>query len=167
MSPLKKLYVASGMLSGAFMVLICVLVLAQIVARMAGSMVPSSDELAGYAMAASGFLGLPYALHRGAHIRVALLFKFLSARGNHWIEVFSTLLGLLICTYLAWYCALFTIESYQFHDVSSGMLPIPMWLPQTAMLLGTAILVVAMFDRLVAMLRGRSFEENVDAVMSE
>jgi len=167
MSSLKKLYVASGMLSGAFMVLICVLVLTQIAARLVGSMVPSSDEFAGYAMAASGFLGLPYALQRGAHIRVALLFKFLSPRGNYWIEVFSTAVGVLICAYLAWYCALFTMESYQFHDVSTGMLALPMWIPQVGMALGTLILVIAMLDRLVAMLRGLPFEENTDAVMSE
>jgi TRAP-type C4-dicarboxylate transport system permease small subunit len=168
MNPLKKLYALSGLLSGLFMILICLLILAQMVARLLGTLVPSSDELAAYAMAASGFLGLPYALERGAHIRVALLFKALPPRGRYLMEVLSTAVGLAICVYLAWYCARFTLDSYRFHDVSPGMLPIPLWIPQIAMLVGTLILVVAMGDRLVAMLRGRLFEPvGVDAVMSE
>ena len=55
MSPLKKLYALSGALSGVFLVLICLLILAQMLARLFGTLVPSSDELAAYAMAASGF----------------------------------------------------------------------------------------------------------------
>ncbi|MES2817628.1 MAG: TRAP transporter small permease [Pseudomonadota bacterium] len=168
MSPLKKLYALSGALSGLFLVLIGLLILAQMVARLFGTLVPSSDELAAYSMAASGFLGLPYALQRGAHIRVSLLYKLFSARGNHVMEILSTLVGLVIALYLAWYCALFTLESYEFKEVSSGMLPIPMWLPQLAMSLGTVILVVALLDRLVSVARGQRFEaENTDAVMSE
>lgn len=168
MSPLKKLYALSGALSGVFLVLICLLILAQMLARLFGTLVPSSDELAAYAMAASGFLGLPYAMQRGAHIRVSLLYKLFSARGNYVMELLSTLVGLVIAAYLAWYCALFTLESYEFKEVSSGMLPIPMWLPQLAMLLGTLILVVAMLDRLVSVARGQRFEaENTEAVMSE
>ncbi|WP_028239302.1 TRAP transporter small permease [Stutzerimonas azotifigens] len=158
MKPLKPLYGFCGLLSGVFMVLICVLVVTQIIARLFGTMVPSSDELAGYAMASSGFLGLPYALHRGAHIRVSLLFKALSERGQHLLEIASTLVGLVIVAYLAWFTALFVHESYVFGEVSSGLLPIPMWMPQVPMALGTAVLVVAMLDRLVSLLTDRSFE---------
>lgn len=167
MTWLRKLYTLSGALSGLFMVLICLLVLAQIVARLLDTIVPSSDEFAGYAMAASGFLGLPYALQRGAHIRVGLLFKVLPPRGRHVVEVFSTLLALLVSGYLAWYCVAFTLESHEFGEVSSGMLPIPMWIPQAAMALGTVILAIAMLDRLICMLRGQPFEVESEAVMGE
>ncbi|WP_282341179.1 MULTISPECIES: TRAP transporter small permease [Pseudomonas] len=167
MTRLKPLYQASGILSGVFMVLICALVLAQIIARLCGTLVPSSDEFAGYAMAASGFLGLPYALHRGSHIRVELLLKAFAPPVRRVLEALSTALGLLVCGYLAWYCGQFTLESYQFGEVSSGMLPIPMWIPQCAMALGTLILAIAMLDRLICALRGRPFEEAGDTVMSE
>jgi TRAP-type C4-dicarboxylate transport system permease small subunit len=163
----RKLYALSGALSGAFMVLICLLVLAQIVARLLDTLVPSSDEFAGYAMAACGFLGLPYALQRGAHIRVGLLFKVLPARGRHAAEVLSTLLALLISGYLAWYCVLFVLESHEFGEVSPGMLPIPMWIPQAAMALGTVILAIAMFERLICALRGQPFEVDSEPLMGE
>lgn len=168
MTPLHKLYTLSGWLSGLFLVLICVLVIAQIVARQLGSMVPSADEFAAYAMAASGFLALPYALHRGAHIRVELVLRLLPKRGQVVADVLSTLVGLLIAAYLAWYCALFVIESYEFNEVSSGLLPIPMWVPQLPMLLGTLILVVAMGERLLLVCQGRRFETgDASSTMSE
>lgn len=162
MKALKSLYGICGLLSGVFMVLICLLIVAQIVARLFGTMVPSSDELAGYAMASSGFLGLPYALHRGAHIRVSLMFKLLSERGQHVLEVAGTLVGLAIAAYLAWWATLFVHESYVFGEVSSGLVAIPMWIPQVPMSVGTVVLVIAMLDRLVCALTYRSFER-VDA----
>jgi len=168
MTPLHKLYTLSGWLSGVFLVLICLLVVAQIVARQLGTMVPAADEFAAYAMAASGFLALPYALQRGAHIRVVLMLRLLPPGGRRAADVLATLIGLGIAAYLAWYCTLFVLESYEFKEVSSGLLPIPMWLPQLPMLLGTLILVVAMAERLVLTCLGRRFESaEADTAMSE
>ncbi|MDX1368210.1 TRAP transporter small permease [Pseudomonas sp.] len=158
MKLLHKLYTLCGLLSGLFLMLICLLVISQVVARQLGGMVPSADEFAAYAMAASGFLALPYALQRGAHIRVELMYRLLSTRGRFVAEVLSNLVGLGISIYLAWYCALFVIESYEFKEVSTGLLPIPMWIPQLPMLLGTSVLAVAMAERLFVVCRGQRFE---------
>lgn len=167
MSWLRKLYTLSGLLAGLFLILICVLIVAQILARQFGTMIPSTDEFAAYCMAASGFLALPYALMRGAHIRVELLFRLLPQRSLFAVEVLGNVVGLLIATYLAWYCALFVLESYEFREVSSGLLPIPMWIPQIPMVLGTVILVIAMAERLVLVCRGQRFEDQTPGVMSE
>lgn len=167
MSWLRKLYTLSGMLAGVFLILICVLIVAQIVARQFGTMIPSTDEFAAYSMAASGFLALPYALMRGAHIRVELLFRVLPRRCLFAVEVLGNIVGLVIAAYLAWYCALFVFESYEFKEVSSGLLAIPMWMPQVPMVLGTSILVIAMTERLVLVCMGRQFEEATPGVMAE
>ncbi|QMV61595.1 TRAP transporter small permease [Pseudomonas berkeleyensis] len=167
MSWLRKLYTLSGLLAGLFLILICVLIVAQILARQFGTMIPSTDEFAAYCMAASGFLALPYALMRGAHIRVELLFRILPQRSLFAVEVLGNMVGLLIAAYLAWYCALFVLESYEFKEVSSGLLPIPMWIPQIPMVLGTVILVIAMAERLVLVCRGQRFEDQTPGVMSE
>ncbi|MGE8502133.1 TRAP-type C4-dicarboxylate transport system permease small subunit [Ectopseudomonas oleovorans] len=167
MSWLRKLYTLSGLLAGLFLILICVLIVAQILARQFGTMIPSTDEFAAYCMAASGFLALPYALMRGAHIRVELLFRILPQRSLFAVEVLGNVVGLLIAAYLAWYCALFVLESYEFKEVSSGLLPIPMWIPQIPMVLGTVILVIAMAERLVLVCRGQRFEDQTPGVMSE
>jgi hypothetical protein len=47
-----------------------------------------------------------------------------------------------------------TWESYLLNDLSNGILPIPLWIPQSAMALGLVLLTVAMIDELVHVLGG-------------
>lgn len=155
---LHRLYRAAGLLSAAAMVLICALIVAQIVARNLGSTVPDADEFAAWAMAASGFLGLPYALHAGSHIRVAVVMRFVSAGVQHAMEVLATLLGLAIAGYLAWYSAAFVHESFTFKEVSQGLVAVPLWIPQLPMAVGAVLLTVAFAERLLVVLRRGTFE---------
>ena len=70
---LNGCYTACGVVSGLALVGIVAFVLIQIVARPLGLVVSWSAEFAGYAMAASSFMGLAYTLNSGGHIRVNLL----------------------------------------------------------------------------------------------
>jgi len=54
-----RLYLASGYLSGLSIIIIMVVVLAQIVGRMIGYIVPSAEDISGYCLAASIFLASP------------------------------------------------------------------------------------------------------------
>jgi hypothetical protein len=46
--------------------------------------------------------------------------------------------------------------SYATHDVSQGLVPVPLWIPQAAMALGLATLFVALLDDLVVVLAGKA-----------
>jgi len=155
---LHRLYKASGLLSAASLVLICVLILAQVVARNLGSTVRDADEFAAWAMAAAGFFGLPYTLHCGSHIRVAMVARFVPASVHHAMELMASAIGLALAAYLAWYCSLFVLESYRFKEVSQGLVPVPLWLPQLPMVLGSVLLTVAFAERLVCVWQHRQFE---------
>lgn len=167
MERLHWIYRASGLLSAAALVAICGLILAQVVARNLGTTLRDAEEFAAWAMAAAGFLGLPYALHAGSHIRVQVATRFLPAGARHAVEVIASLAGLAIAAYLAWYCAAFVLESYRFKEVSTGLVPVPMWLPQLPMVIGSALLVLAFAERLVCVLRHRRFELSDEAELSE
>jgi TRAP-type C4-dicarboxylate transport system permease small subunit len=155
---LHRLYRLSGLLSAAALVLICVLIMAQVIARNLGSTVRDAEEFAAWAMAAAGFLGLPYALHCGSHIRVQVILRYIPRSLHHPLEVLVSIIGVLLAAYLAWYCTAFVIESYQFHEVSQGLIAVPLWLPQLPMALGTILLLVAFGERLVRVLRHENFE---------
>jgi TRAP-type C4-dicarboxylate transport system permease small subunit len=155
---LHRLYQASGLLSALSLVLICVLILAQVVARNLGTTVRDAEEFAAWAMASAGFFGLPYALHHGAHIRVAVIKRFVPTALHHTMEVAASVVGLALAAYLAWFCSAFVLESWRFNEVSQGLVPVPMWLPQLPMVLGSTLLVVAFAERLVCVLRRRRFE---------
>lgn len=164
---LHRLYFASGLLSAASLVLICVLILLQIVARSFGTMVPDADEFAAWAMAASGFFGLPYALHAGSHIRIGVVLRLLPRRLEHLTEIVASVLGLAIAVYLAWYCTAFVLESWRFGDVSSGLRAIPIWIPQLPMVFGSILLAIAFAERLVRVSRGERFETGSGDEMGE
>lgn len=158
MRALHRLYFASGLLSAAALVLICGLIIAQIVARNMGSTVRDAEEFAAWAMSAAGFFGLPYALHCGSHIRVSAVTRFVPESAHHAMEVLASLIGLALAAYLAWYCTTFVLESYRFNEVSQGLIPVPMWTVQVPMVLGSSLLAVAFAERLVCVLRHKTFE---------
>lgn len=167
MPALHRLYLASGLLSAASLVVICGLILAQVVARNLGSTVRDAEEFAAWAMAAAGFFGLPYALHCGSHIRVQVFTRFLSPAAQHVLEVVASAVGLALAAFLAWFCVAFVLESYNFKEVSQGLVPVPMWLPQLPMALGSTLLAVAFAERLVRVLQHRRFELADNAELSE
>ena len=72
-SALDLLYEGCGKLAAVGLILIGVFVLAQVLGRLTGIPVPGTDDLAGYAMASSSFLGLAHTFNRGAHVRVTLM----------------------------------------------------------------------------------------------
>ena len=167
MARLHWLYRVAGLLAALCLILICGLILAQVIARNLGSTVRDAEEFAAWAMAAAGFFGLAYTLHSGAHIRVQVGLRFLPDAAKHAVEVIASAIALAIAAYLAWNCIAFVWESYSFKEVSQGLVPVPMWLPQLPMAIGSALLVVAFAERLVCVLQRRPFELSDAAEMSE
>jgi TRAP-type C4-dicarboxylate transport system permease small subunit len=74
------------------------------------------------------------------------------------MEVLASAIGMALAAYLAWFCAAFVLESFRFNEVSQGLVPVPMWIPQLPMVLGSMLLVVAFAERLVRVLRHEVFE---------
>jgi TRAP-type C4-dicarboxylate transport system permease small subunit len=46
------------------------------------------------------------------------------------------------------------LDSYAFGDVSTGMMAIPLWVPQLSMAVGAVLLEIAALEELVRVLRG-------------
>jgi len=151
---LDALYRGSGVVAAACLALIAGLVLVQIVGRMAGVLVPGADDLASYALVATSFLALAYTLKGGGHIRVALLLRRLPPRPRRLAELGALALGTAVTLYFTWFAIELTWLSWRFGDMSQGVLPIPLWLPQSVMALGLIIFAVALIDELVVVLKG-------------
>ncbi|MEQ1658151.1 MAG: TRAP transporter small permease, partial [Hylemonella sp.] len=56
--------------------------------------------------------------------------------------------------YLGWWAARFTYDSWRFNDIAGNMVAIPIWIPQMSFVVGSAILVIAVVDECVGVLRG-------------
>lgn len=160
---LTLLYRVAEGLGAVCLVLIAILILANIAARNLGYVVRGLDEFAMYFMAASYFLMLAPALRRGSHIRVGIVIDRLRGTTRRAFEILCLVTGSALAVYFAWWWALMTWDSYDFGDVSQGVVPIPLWIPQGVMGLGLAALAVALLDDLAAVLRGRPASyENAD-----
>ena len=146
---LNGCYTACGVVSGLALVGIVAFVLIQIVARPLGLVVSWSAEFAGYAMAASSFMGLAYTLNSGGHIRVNLLADRLPTSWQRWLERLCLLMAAGIVGFFAWYCASMTYDSYQFNEMGQGIIAVPLWMPQLWMALGVACLWLALVDNLI------------------
>ena len=72
---LDFLYRLSGALAAIGMVATLTMVSAGILSRPLGVYLPGTDDYAGYAMAACGFLALAYTFKHGEHIRVSLVLE--------------------------------------------------------------------------------------------
>jgi len=151
---LDWLYTGSGILAGVFLILIAVLSLAQICGRLLGFAAYSFDDFAGYCMAASSFLGLAHTYRRNEHIRVALLVDRFSGGKRRLLETLCLTASTFLIGFFAWYATDMAWTSYAIDDVSQGLVPVPLWVPQSGMALGLLIMSIALLDDLVAVLTG-------------
>jgi TRAP-type C4-dicarboxylate transport system permease small subunit len=153
---LDTLYNTAGYLAAFFMVGILLMVLASVVGRLAGFNLRGSDAYAGYCMAAASFLALAHTLKRGEHIRVTLFLERFDGRFKRPLDLWSHAAGTFFCALLAFYSARLAWQSRAFNDVSQGNDATPLWIPQLAMALGALVLLVAMVDDFILLIRHRA-----------
>ena len=152
---LDGLYDGCAALAALFMLGLLVAVLLSILGRQLNFNIPGIDAYAGYLMAGAGFLALAHTLKRGEHIRVTLLIGRLSGAARRGLELWALFVASLLALLSAFYSARLAWQSWKFHDISTSNDATPLWIPQLAMVLGTAVLAIAFVDELVLEARGR------------
>ena len=150
------------------MVLICAIVLLQVVSNLIdrilfwttgeliGIIIPSYSDFAGFFLTASTFLALAYTFREGGHIRVTLLVQRTSRRARWIFELWCLGFASLFMVYFTYYATLLMMESLEYSDLSTGIVPVPLWIPQAAMVLGLAVFTIALLDDFVRTAAGRS-----------
>ena len=81
-----------------------------------------------------------------------------------WCLAFATGLG----AFFSWHTVLLVVDSWEFDEVSYGMIPVPLWIPQTSMAVGLIVLTIALIDDLVGVIRGQeaSYESADESLLS-
>ncbi len=153
---LDSLYLGSGVLAAVFLVGIAILMLAQIIGRELGYQVRGADDLTAWFCAASAFLPLAHTFKRGELVRVGLLLERLQPTARRHAELCSLGLAAVFIGYMAVSVTRFVHQSWEINDVAQGMLPLPMWIPQSSFAIGVIILFIAITDELVLVLLRRT-----------
>jgi len=151
---LDKLYLWSGYAAGFFLVVIFVIMMIMSVGREFGLNIPAGDDFAAWCMAAMAFLGLAHTFKRGEMIRVGLLVEKVTGRKRWLVEMTSLGIATAFVVYFAWFAVQMSYDSFRFNDRATGVLAVPLWIPQIGYALGLVILAVALIDEMVHVMRG-------------
>ncbi|MGQ0664519.1 MAG: TRAP transporter small permease [Pseudomonadota bacterium] len=152
---LDALYDACAWIAGAFLVLILLNILVQVLGGIVAFYIRGTDAYAGYCMAGASFFALAHTLKRGEHIRVTLIVQRLTGRPRRWLELWCLAVAVFLSGNFAYYSWKMVWWSWTFTDVSSAQDRTPLWIPQLVMAVGVSILVLAFIDELVQVIRGR------------
>ncbi|MBZ8131659.1 TRAP transporter small permease [Afifella sp. IM 167] len=155
---LDTLYAASGVAAAAAIVAIAVLVFVQVLGRLAdlvlyltgypiyGFLVPSLAEIAGFLLVSASFLALASTFRHGVHIRVNLLVQTVPSKARKALNALALAIATVLAGFLSWYAIALVLESRRFGEVSFGIVPIQLWIPQSGMAVGLVILTIALLD---------------------
>ncbi len=178
---LDTLYRLSGAVAALCLVAICVIVMAQVGGRIIdgiatmitgeriGLLVPSAAEFSGFFLAAASFLALAYTFRNDGHIRVSLVITRFTGPVRRWIELWCLAFAVCLTGFFSWNTILLVLDSLEYEEVSYGMIPVPLWIPQSFMALGLIVLTIALVDDLTRVIRGQktSYENVEQGLLSE
>lgn len=109
-----------------------------------------TDEVSGYFLMASVFLGIGFCMRSHALLRVTIIYDRLPEKLRNVFQIFFDLISLgfvLILTYQL-YRLVFT--SYKSQVLSISQAEIPLWIPQTIMPIGITVLILALVVEIAA-----------------
>lgn len=168
MHPLRRALVglidAAGAL-GAFCVF-CIFVLMIIagVGRQMNLQVSGVNDVVAWLCAAAAFFAMAHAFRHGDFVRVTLLLEAVSPPVRRLLDVVCLVIAAVAVAYLTYWATAFTWDSFQFNEVATGLVAIPIWMPQSTFVIGCWLLLAAVLDDLLTVLQGGtpSFQRAVE-----
>jgi TRAP-type C4-dicarboxylate transport system permease small subunit len=165
---LDGIYAGALVIACLAMAAIAMLVLAQILGRIVdrallmlgstplGLSIPSLSDFGGFLFVAAATLALPATLRAGGHVRVSLLLNLGGPLVRRLQGALVLIVALALAGFAAWHSGAQMLDSWRFNSVSFGMVRVPLWIPQSVMTAGFTLLMVAVLDELIAVLRGQA-----------
>jgi|GEM_PF-500718 len=129
----------SGIVASAALVFMAASVLAQIFGRAAGLSIVGADEMATYAMIVMLFSGLAHTHHHGAHLRVELVVEHFTNRTLVAVRAAALLVAIAFLSVFVWNTFGLSMTSLKRGSLASGLLPVPLWIPQSTLWLGAGL----------------------------
>jgi TRAP-type C4-dicarboxylate transport system permease small subunit len=151
---LDRLYLGAGALGAFCVFLIFVLMIVGGVGRQMNWHVSGLNDAVSWLCAAASFFAMAHAFRHGDFVRVTLLLDSVPPRVRRALDVVCLLIAAVAVAYLTYWATSFTWESYEFAEMATGLLVIPIWIPQSTFVIGCWLLLLAMIDELVGVVRG-------------
>lgn len=154
-----RVCVALGYLAGGMYVVLAFFITYDALARKWGSYfgLPTTqvtDEISGYMLALAATWGLAYALRCGSHVRIDVVFPYLTPRLRAVADFLALLLMTVFATVVSWKIWALVADSWESELRSSTYLLTPLYVPQLILGVGFSLLALAALCMAFAMLSG-------------
>ena len=151
---LERTLDAAGALGAVCVFLIFVLMIINGVGRQLNQALSGVNDIVSWLCAAAAFFAMAHAFRHGDFVRVTLLMDHVPARLRRAMDVTCLVIAAISVSYLTWSATAFTYESWEFKEMATGLVVIPIWIPQSTFVIGCWLLLAAMLDELVTVLQG-------------
>jgi TRAP-type C4-dicarboxylate transport system permease small subunit len=143
-------YAAIGLVCGLLIGAIAFGITVDVLMRNTGlGSLPWVMEVNEYALYTVTALGAPWALHRGAHVRVDVLVQGLPRGAARWLDAATDLIGLVASGVLVYYAAQVAAAAIRDNARLIKVLIIPEWWVYAVLVAGGALLAIEFARRLV------------------
>lgn len=112
-----------------------------------------------YLFIASSFLGAAYAMKKGEHINVDLILNLLPALARKVVNILTSTLALIFFIYLTWRSAVMVRGAFEAQTKDLSLLEIPLWIPQSFVLLGAALMCLSIIWHMMNILTGANTDK--------
>ena len=151
---LRRVIDAAGALGAFCIFLIFVLMIVAGVGRQLNLAVSGVNDIVSWLCAAAAFFAMAHAFRHGDFVRVTLVLDQVTPRLRRLLDTTCLLIAAVSVAYLTYSATAFTYESWEFRDMATGLVVIPIWLPQSTFVIGCWLLLAAVLDELVTVLQG-------------
>jgi TRAP-type C4-dicarboxylate transport system permease small subunit len=151
---LDGLFNAAAAVAACCVLAIFVLMIVGGVGRQLNFKVSGINDIVAWLCAAAAFFAMAHSFKHGDFVRVTLVLEKLSSTARRWVDVVCLSIAAVAVTYLTYSATAFTYESYEFAEMATGLVVIPIWIPQATFVIGCWLLLLAVLDELWIVLRG-------------
>jgi TRAP-type C4-dicarboxylate transport system permease small subunit len=151
-SLLKRLCDWAGYAAALCIVLIFVAMICASALRQLGVAVAGVDDVVSWLTAAAASLGM--AFRNGDFVRMTLIIDRLPSRRRRIVETTALAIALVGTAYAAYWVVRSVYESWVYQEMTSGLLVMPLWVPQISFAIGTVLLFIALADEFINVVRG-------------
>lgn len=137
---------ALGILSGIGILLMGMIIAYEVVCRYVfNSPTMWTQEVSIYLFMWTMLAASPYTLQTGKHVGVDLLIDRMRFRTRRLLGVLTSVIGMIFCAIVTVQAFQMLMSSIKYGKLSATPLRVPLWIPQSALLIGFALLTCQFF----------------------
>ncbi len=107
-------------------------------------------EISIYLSIAIGFLGAAHCLKQGGHFSITIVVDKLKPKNRKVLKTITNIMGLLYSIVFVHKGIEMVMFSYDMEDVSSGMLEVPLWIPELLLPIGGFLLALQFMNKIIS-----------------